>query len=461
MSNENQIDYERGIKKIFFSKKGHIHIAGILGASMSGIAKHLSLSGHIVTGSDSAQSPSVRQELSEYNIMISNGNSAEYMCGAMALVISSAISTDSPEVIYAKKHGIPILFRHDVLGAIISRYKEKIGVAGTHGKSTTSSMIKEILVEAGKLPTAFIGLPSANLSYTSGGRDVVVYEACEYKNAFLSLTASLAVITGVELDHTDCFSSLGEIMDSFIKFADAADRVLVNVDFQSSSELASRTKSQTLTYGSDASANYRYHSIEKCAVGTKFSVDFRSGECREFYIPQIGEYNVSNATAAIATADILGVDEEIVRAALLNFNGIPKRLEYIGSLEGRKIYLDYAHHPTEIFAAIRALMETTGNVHVVHIPHTYSRTRDLWEEFKNSLSIATRVTITDIFPAREPQIEGITAERLASEIDGAEYIPLQSLHEYIISQSEKYPLVLMGAGDFDEVISRLHLHITK
>ncbi len=442
-------------------KRGaHFHFAGILGVSMSSLAELLHLRGYFVSGSDSGAGE-MRERLSGIGIPISLGNKSEYMLGTDALIYSYAIGADSEEMRYAEMCGIPCFSRAELLGELMSSYSHRIGVSGTHGKSTTTAMIHKIFCDSGYLPTTFCGAPIDGVrAAVFGGDGYFIYEACEYRGAFLHFSPECAVITGIELDHTDCYSDLAAVTMAFEKSLLPATRVVLNSDYAAAASLIPRIFGRVLTYGAGEGAAYRYRVLKKHEGGTEFSVTAR-GEVLGFFLPVVGEHNVANATAAIAVSMEYGISYADICASLADFTGISRRLEYLFSVGERAVLYDYAHHPTEIKAAISTVKELWGACTVVFRPHTYTRTRDLWDELAGSLGLADFAVIADVFAAREEKIEGISAENLARAIgDSAAYVSMEKITDYVL-ESTHGVILLMGAGDLEHIKKSLNLRRDK
>ena len=456
MSIENLEARLRRLRRLFREGPRRLHFAGICGVSMSALAEYFLKEGHIITGSDSSPGE-VGERLSGLGIPISPSNSAEHMTAADALITTYALDATSPECIYAHTRGIPIFTRAELLGALMLDFPRRIGISGSHGKSTTTAMIEHIFRLCGRKYTAFVGAPIYNGSGLFWhGREGIIYEACEYRDAFLAFSPTTAVITGVELDHTDYFADISALTNSFKRSIEGAEHVVINADYSTSKQIV-KDSANVITYGVDKSAIYRYNIISSGTSGTR-AVLYRYGErIGELSLSIIGEYNLANATAAVIASVIEGIEPQDAIEALSSFTGVPRRLEYMGKLGERAVYYDYAHHPTEIASAVSALRATFGGVTVAFRPHTYSRTRDLWDALANALSLADEVLLTDIYPAREARIEGVNSERLARVIGGkARYIPLSLLAGELSSLSlGLQPIVIMGAGDMSEALEEI------
>ena len=286
-----------------------------------------------------------------------------------------------------------------------------------------------------------------------GGDDLLLYEACEYKDSFLRFLPSIAVALNLDLDHTDYFEDISSIKRSFIKaLSKATEFALINGDDGNLSQISKEIKAKVITFGNGENNNYKYSLISFLDKGFSFNIS-RNGEYLgdfELHIP--GSFNIYNATAAIAVAIECGIDVKIVAEAISHYNGIARRLEFLGFRKGREVYYDYAHHPTEIKAVIDALrLSAQGPLTVVFKPHTYSRTRSFWEDFRSALSGADYVILSDIYPAREEAIPDVSSTRLAEAIgERAKYCPDERIIESI-DRDTRGRIVLMGAGDLEKI----------
>ena len=448
---QDRLPYNR-IRDISKDKNSMVHFIGIGGVSMFSLARLTLLSGAMVSGSDREDSARLR-ELCLLGAKISIGHKAENVSGANLVVYSQAIGMDNPEMVLAMQQGIPVVSRAEYLGALMLDYKSRIGISGSHGKSTTTAMLDSIFTHAGINPTVLSGseLPIGS-PFRTGSKGAMIYEACEYKDSFLRFTPTISVALNLELDHTDYFADIDTLKLSFTKALSRADDfALVNRDDENLFSIIKDIKTKVITFGSREDSDYRYSITAFRDGGFDFAVSHFGSAIGNFQLNIPGAFNVNNATAAIAVAIEYGIDVDIIREAIKSYSGIAGRLEYIGRRYGRPVFYDYAHHPTEISASINALkIYTSQPLTLVFKPHTFSRTKALWHEFCDSLSLADYLIITDIFPARESPIEGITSQRLASEIKNAVYSPDDS----VISAIDLYTqgaVVLMGAGNFDKI----------
>ena len=445
------------LQKISRDKAACVHFIGIGGVSMCSLAALTMLRGARVSGSDKDKSPRT-QALLNGGAEIYVGHNADNVGDASLVVYSHAISEDNPELIYARSVGVPCVSRAEYLGAMMLDYGRRIGVSGSHGKSTTVAMLERIFTICGYDPTVLCGasLPGG-LPYKIGGADNLIYEACEYKDSFLKFTPHIAVALNLELDHTDYFESIDSICHSFeLALNRAGNLSVINGDDENLQSIKPKLKCPFVTFGSGELNDYRYSITSFKEVGYEFSLFRKEVFIGNFEINIPGAFNVHNATAAIIVALESGLPNEKIAIAIKSYKGIPGRLEYIGSRYGRPVYYDYAHHPTEISASVTALRQITNRpITIVFKPHTYSRTASLWRDFCSALSAADHTVVADIYPAREEAIEGISSARLAEEIGhGAFYCPDEEIISAIDGRTSG-AIVLMGAGDFESLKSRV------
>lgn len=443
---------------IRISKVGHkIHFIGIGGVSMYSLARIANLFGATVSGSDREASPRT-DSLASLGIEIFIGHRAENVDGANLVVYSHAIDEDNPELVYARGHNIPTVSRAEYLGAMMLEYKWRIGVSGSHGKSTTTAMLDAIFTHSGAMPTTLSGadLPTGD-PMRLGSSDLLIYEACEYRDSFLRFTPTVSIGLNLDLDHTDYFPDIEALRNSFLRaFNRAEDLVILSGDDPNFKKIIPKISTKVITFGRSRGNTYRYDITGFCEGNFSFDLYKFENKIGSFKLHLPGAFNLHNATAAIATATELGIDIDLIHEAVSAFRGIPRRLELIGRVFGRDVYYDYAHHPTEIGASITALRGLyCGEITVVFKPHTYSRTKSLWNEMCRSLSLADHVVLTDIYAAREEPIPGITSENLARDIGGmAAYLQDNEAAEYILKHT-RGAIVLMGAGDLTEIKNQL------
>ena len=460
MSNQSQRgnkvpSYDR-LRAIACDPDATVHFVGVGGISMYSLARLTMLLGAGVSGSDRAENERT-SELLLLGAKIKIGHSPDNI-GAVDLVVRThAVGEDNPELRAAVSRGIIIVSRAEYMAALMLDYSYRIGVSGSHGKSTTVAMLDCIFTRAMRRPTVLSG---ANLSHGEpfriGDKGLMIYEGCEYKDSFLKFMPDIAVGLNLELDHTDYFADIDALTDSFIRALGRAKQfALISGDDPNLQKVKQNLPCRVVSFGSGDNNDYRYFITSFNEVGFDFSIS-RFGSCvEEFKLNIPGVFNLHNATAAIAVALECGIDTEIIKEAISSYRGIEGRLEYIGDRHGRQVYYDYAHHPTEIRATVNALKMLTGRpVTAVFKPHTFSRTKSLWSDFVGALSVSDYTIITDIFPAREEPIEGISSQRLASDIGGrALYCPDNDVAD-ALDRYTSGVILLMGAGDFKEIRKR-------
>ena len=430
-----------------------IHFIGVGGVSMYSLARLAMHYGATVIGSD-RESSDRTQALLGLGAKISIGHSASNVEGASLVVYSHAISDDNPELARARELLIPTVSRAEYMSAMMIDFDIRIGVSGSHGKSTTVAMLDAIFTKAGRDPSVLSGadLPTGE-PLKIGGDDLMIYEACEYKDSFLKFAPTACICLNLELDHTDYFESLAAIKESFKRaLGKATGFSIVNGDDENLRPIIKQIKGRVITFGQSTSCDYRYSITGFREMGFDF-VDSKLGdEIGRFRLNIPGAFNVSNAVAAIVTALEYGVDAKIIADAISGFSGISRRLERVGTRYTRPVYYDYAHHPTEMSASINAIkMLTHDLVTVIFKPHTYSRTASLWEDMKSALSLADHVILTPIYPAREEAIDGISSERLAREIGSrARFCDDSEVLRYLDLYTNG-TVIVMGAGNMENI----------
>lgn len=446
--------------KIDFNHPSRIYFLGIGGISMSGLAEILHHAGFQVSGSDWKASD-VTRALEAKGIPVSYGESASHITPDIdCAVLTSAVKETNLELQAIKDFGIPRLTRAELLGQLMQNYESSVAVSGTHGKTTTTSMISEILLRADTDPTLSVGgmLKSIGGNIRIGSGPCFVTEACEYTNSFLSLSPSVGIILNIEEDHLDFFRDLDDIRNSFRKFAELIPPtgcLIINADIADYHEICNGLSCKVITYSvENSSADYHTEQISLSEAGHPSFVIHSPGSRGTFTLKVPGKHNVSNALAAIALADLFDIPEEITRASLAAFSGTDRRFEYKGTVGGITVIDDYAHHPTEITATLSAAKEyPLHTLWCVFQPHTYSRTKAFLQEFAKALSLADKVILAEIYPARETDNLGISSENLYEEIKklGKEcyYFPtFDEIEIFLLNHCVKDDmLITMGAGD--------------
>ncbi|MBD5486545.1 MAG: UDP-N-acetylmuramate--L-alanine ligase [Lachnospiraceae bacterium] len=446
--------------QINFKDPIHIYFIGIGGISMSGLAEILLSEGFRISGSDRTPSP-LTHRLEEQGAVIYYGQRAENLTPDIDVAVyTSAIKPDNPEMTAADSLHIPLLTRAQLLGQMMQNYKIPIAVSGTHGKTTTTSMISQILLENDDDPTLSIGgiYKPIGGNIRVGSSDLFVTEACEYTNSFLSFYPRISIILNIEEDHLDFFKDIDDIRRSFHKFArllPADGTLIISGDIAHCEELTSDLTCRVITYGSSADYDYYPKDITYDASGCpSFHLMRRNGKEEVFSLKVPGEHNVYNAIAAIALADLLGISDEVTAKALLHYGGTDRRFEYKGKVNGFTIIDDYAHHPTEIRATLLAAKNYPHRTTwCVFQPHTYSRTKAFLKDFAAALSLSDEIVLADIYAAREKDTLGISSKTLQQEIEKSGhqcyYFPsFEEIENFLLKKCTKDDLLItMGAGD--------------
>ncbi|MCB1054048.1 MAG: UDP-N-acetylmuramate--L-alanine ligase [Acidobacteria bacterium] len=401
-----------------FTGLSRVHFVGIGGAGMSGIAEVLLQQfDFTVTGSDRSLSETT-ERLAGLGVEIHRGHAAENVEGADLVVISSAIPADNVELVAARRQGITVVGRAEMLAELM-RLKYGVAVAGTHGKTTTTSLIGTVLTETGLDPTVIVGgrLRVSGTGARLGASELMVVEADEFDRSFLHLAPIIAVITSIDEDHLDTYGDLAEIQSAFVAFARRVPffgRVVVCLDDPNIQLILPRLADRRLlTYGLSPQADLSASEVEARPWGSRFKVTAAGeGVLGTLEIPMPGTHNVVNALAAVAVGRTLDLGFEAIGDALASFGGVHRRFENLGSWHGAAVVDDYAHHPTEVAAALRAARQVVGGgrVHAVFQPHLYSRTEALAEDFGRALLAADRALVTDVYGSREAPVEGVTGE---------------------------------------------------
>ncbi len=433
--------------------KKHIHFIGIGGSGMFPIAQILHAEGYYLTGSDN--NPSDTLELvKKLGIPVTMGQRAENIEGADLIVHTAAIMADNPELIAARASGVPVIERSVMLGILTRCYPNAICVCGTHGKTTTSCMITQILLDGGFDPSAVIGgkLPEIGGNGRVGKSDLMVCEACEFVDTFLKLSPDTAVVLNIDEDHMDYFKTMENLVASFHKFCGMATRLVIANGEDPEVRLALEgVEKPLITFGwTDKSDYYPANIITHRSIHTSFDLMYKGENLGhlDLYVP--GRHNVLNAAAAAAAAMSAGASFEQVKAGLAAFHGAGRRFEILGEAKGVTIADDYAHHPAEIRATLNAAKDLDfKRVIAVHQPFTYSRTKMLLNEFAEALPIADMVVLSEIMGSREKNTVGIYSKDLAEKIPGCVWFPtFEEIAEYVCSIAEPGDLVItLGCGD--------------
>lgn len=437
-----------------------VHMIGIGGISMSGIAEILLSMGYTVTGSDSHLSE-ITERLEKNNIKVYNGQRAENVIGAGIVVYTAAIKPDNPELSKARELNIPTIERSEFLGELTKLYSETIAISGTHGKSTTTSMISLIFMEALKDPTIQVGADLKQLNgtnYRIGNSPYFIVEACEYVESFLKFSPKTAIILNIEEDHLDYYRDINHIKSAFYKFAELVPedgKIIINADNQNCNEIIEKMKSKVITFGiKNERANWTAKNIHLNANGHYSFTATSDSLSIDITLSVFGMHNVYNALAAVATASLYNIEPFIIQKALADFTGAHRRFEYTGTFNNAQVYDDYAHHPTEIKATIEAAKNLPHNkLWVIFQPHTYSRTSTLFDEFANAFKDTDEVILADIYAAREIDTGVVSSQKLALAINeisnNCTYLgSFDKIKDYLKENVKENDLVLtVGAGD--------------
>ncbi len=446
--------------KINFKKPIHVHFIGIGGISMSGLAEILLNEGFTVSGSDAKESPLTKQ-LVQRGATVHYEQVSENITDDIDLVIyTAAIQKSNHELMEAVARRIPLLTRAEFLGQLMTNYDTPIAVSGTHGKTTTTSMISHILLEGELDPTISVGgiLQSIGGNIRVGNSGTFITEACEYTNSFLNFFPKISIILNIEEDHLDFFKDLEDIRTSFHQFAGLLTEdgsLIINGEIEERECVTDGLSCNIFTYGFDPAFDYSSYNI---TFNTKGHVEFDYSKNGVFVaniqLSVTGKHNVSNALSAIATGELLHLPMEVIEKGLLSFTGTDRRFEYKGKFQDVIVIDDYAHHPTEIQATLTAAKHYPHEkLWCVFQPHTYTRTKAFFNEFAESLALADHLVLADIYAARETDTLGVSSALLADRVKeinpNAIYLPdFQSIENYLKENCQPGDLLItMGAGD--------------
>jgi len=454
---------------IEFDKPMHVYFIGIGGISMSGLASILLAENFKVSGSDAKESE-LTQKLVKEGATVYYGQETSHIEDDVDLIVyTAAIRPTNPEFVRMQESGIPYMTRAEFLGELMKNYEMPIAISGTHGKTTTTTMISEILLEAELDPTLSVGgvLRSIGSSMRVGSPDYFVFEACEYTNSFLSFFPKVSVILNIEEDHMDFFKDIEDIRNSFRKFALLLPEdglLVINGEIDNYKEIVKDIKCPYVTYGFSPAFDYYatdLHFDENGHPSFTCHVKKTGGEF-DVSLALTGTHNVSNALAAIAVSRNIKVSANTIKSALYKCSGSKRRFEYKGEVNGVKIVDDYAHHPTEIAATLKAAKNTNPKtLWVVFQPHTYTRTKAFLNEFSEALSLADKVILTDVYAAREKDEYGVNSLTLLEKMkqDGIDvtYIKdFEEIEKFVKQNCTKDDLLItMGAGDVVNIAENL------
>lgn len=440
----------------------NIHMIGIGGSGMCPLAEILLSKGYKLTGSDNnIGDPLMRLKNKGVNVVL--GHAKENIDGAELVVYSAAISSDNPEIVAAKEKGIPLMERATLLGALTRKYNNVIGVCGTHGKTTVSSLITHILFSNDYDPTAVIGglLPIINANGRAGKSDIMVCESCEYVDTFLKLSPDITVLLNIDNDHMEYFKTMENLTNSFKKFVDMGSSTFVNGDDELSLKAANSAKNVT-TFGLNCNNNYYAKNLKPGKRGMDFDVWVDGEKLCDIKLQIPGEHNVYNALAAISVCHKLGLCANSIKNGIETFTGAGRRFEFLCEKDGITFADDYAHHPTELNATLNAAKTLNyNNVIAVFQPFTFSRTALLKDEFIEALKIADKVILLPIMGSREVNEYGISSEQLAEKLENAVCVAnFDEAESKIFELATEGDLVItMGGGDVYKISHKIRDNI--
>ena len=434
---------------------------------MSGIAEILKQSGFVVAGSDINSSPAT-EKLIQSGINVTIGHNPSAISNFDLVVYSAAVKPDDPEMQRAKELNIPTVERKIILGEITKAFRNTICVSGTHGKSTTTSMVAMCFLEAKLDPTIQVGatIPAIDGNYRVGKSDYFVLESCEYSESFLSFYPKAEIILNIDNDHLDYYKNIDNIRNAFVEFVKLLpdDGILVyNGDDKNCEHISKYTKAKSLTFGINSSSNFVAKNISYDKNGfPSFDVYHNNTFYKTIKLSIPGKHNVYNALSCIALCNEFGIDKTVIKNALLKFTGAGRRFEYLGEVNGAKVYDDYGHHPTEITAVANALKNKHYNHSwVIFQPHTYSRTKSLLDDFAKCLTNFDNIIVTDIYAAREKDTLGVSSKDIVNKIDSlgrkAYYISnFDDIIDFVKRNAQKDDIIItQGAGTITNVGHRL------
>ena len=446
--------------KINFNKPLHVHFIGIGGISMSGLAEILLKEHFTISGSDAKESALTKHLENMGATVFYPQKASNIIDGIDVVVYTAAIHDDNPEYAEAKRQNLPMLSRAELLGQLMTNYETPIAMSATPGKTTTTSMLSHILLEAETDPTISVGgiLNAIGGNIRVGNSDIFVTEACEYTNSFLNFFPKISVILNVEEDHMDFFKDIHDIRNSFHKFSALLPEdglLVVNKNIEELETITDGLVCNVVTYSETQDADYSAANIEFDELGNaSFDLIKYGTYVDRIMLSVVGNHNVSNALGVIAVADALEIPLEVIKKGILSFTGTVRRFQYKGERNGFTIIDDYAHHPTEIRATLTSAQNYPHkDIWCIFQPHTYTRTKAFFHEFAEALSLADHIILADIYAARETDTLGMTSEALAEELKklGADayYLPsFEAIENFVLEKViHGDVLITMGAGD--------------
>ena len=430
-----------------------IHFVGIGGSGMSPLAEILHAEGYQITGSDCGESDN-RKRIEALGIPVYTGHRAENLGDTELVVYTAAVSRDNPELAAADARGIPVLERAKLLGILSRHYEQTVAVSGTHGKTTTTSMIAQILLEAGTDPSLFIGgrLPLIGANGRAGHSPYLICEACEFQDHYLEMTPAVAVVLNVDADHLDYFGTLDNVIRSFATFSAKATRaVIYNAEDANTCRAVEAAAAPKISFGTTEEADW---SARQLTVfdGAYYAYDlYHDGSLfAHIRLGVPGRHNVLNSAAAAAAAFLCGATAEQIAVGLAHFRGAGRRFEFLGTFRGVTVADDYAHHPTEIAATLQAAKAMPyRRVWAVFQPFTYSRTAQHLQEFADTLSLADTAVVSDIMGSREQNDWNVSSTQIVERMTNGIYLPdFESIASFVAEQAAEGDLVItMGGGD--------------
>ena len=440
---------------------------------MSGIAELLLNLDFIITGSDISKSQNVNR-LEQKGVKISIGHNAKNIENVDVVVYSSAVKQENIEIITAKKRNIPVIRRAEMLAQLINLKETSIAVGGTHGKTTTSSMVGTVLEGSNFDPTLVVGglVSNLNSNVKLGHGDIIVVEADEYDRSFLALNPTIAIITNLEMEHTDCYTNIGELESAFLQFCNSIPfygEIILCADSEPLMKLSNNIKKPLVTYGTVSDADFRADNIIFNQNCSEYDLLHKEKKLGKIKINVPGKHNVLNSLAAISLGIELGVSIDILKNSINDYNGVRRRFDIKPNKSQIMVVDDYAHHPTEVKATINAARSGWDkSIVTVFQPHLFTRTRDFYKEFANSLFDSDHLIITDIYPAREKPIKNINSMLIVNELKSMghkniSYInDLSNLNAILDELNlDNHMVITMGAGDIWRYNEKYNAHLNE